>query len=57
MCQQLARCMGRDQALEIEKWIVHKDQIVSAFQLQQAQELEAWQRWLWKEHFHQVFQR
>ena len=46
---------GRDQALEIEKWIVHKDQSVSAFQLQQAQELEAWQRWLWKEHFHQDF--
>lgn len=46
---------GRDQSLDIEKLIVNRDQAISAFQLQQAQELETWQRWLWKEHFHQDF--
>ncbi|RKG32374.1 exonuclease V subunit gamma [Acinetobacter guerrae] len=46
---------GNDHALDIEKLIMNQDQSVSAFQLQQAQDLEAWQRWLWKEHFHQDF--
>ena len=46
---------GQDRALDIEKLIVNRDQGVSAFQLEQAQQLEAWQRWLWKAYFHQDF--
>ncbi|WP_130803607.1 exodeoxyribonuclease V subunit gamma [Acinetobacter ihumii] len=46
---------GQDQTLDIEELIVNRDQGVSAFQLEQAQQLEAWQRWLWKQYFHQDF--
>ncbi|MBK0062801.1 MULTISPECIES: exodeoxyribonuclease V subunit gamma [unclassified Acinetobacter] len=46
---------GENRALDIEKLILNQDQAVSLFQLKQAEELEAWQRWLWIEHFHQDF--
>ena len=46
---------GQDRALDIEKLIVQKDQQISAFTLQQTQDLERWQRWLWQQHFHENF--
>ncbi len=46
---------GQGRSLDIEKYIAHKDKEVSAFTLQQTQELERWQRWLWQQHFHDDF--
>lgn len=47
--------MGTRTITDIEKYIAHKDKEVSAFTLQQTQELERWQRWLWQQHFHEDF--
>lgn len=47
--------MGTRAITDIEKYIAHKDKEVSAFTLQQTQELERWQRWLWQQHFHEDF--
>ncbi|MEQ1121343.1 exodeoxyribonuclease V subunit gamma [Acinetobacter seifertii] len=46
---------GQGRALDIEKYIAQKDKEISAFTLQQTQELERWQRWLWQQHFHEDF--
>ncbi|MGE8549724.1 MAG: exodeoxyribonuclease V subunit gamma, partial [Acinetobacter calcoaceticus] len=46
---------GQGRALDIEKYIVQKDEEVTAFALHQTQELEHWQRWLWQQHFHDDF--
>lgn len=46
---------GDNRELDIEQLIVQGNKEISAFQLQQAQELEAWQRWLWHRYFHQDF--
>lgn len=46
---------GQGRALDIEKYIVQKDEEVTAFALHQTQELERWQRWLWQQHFHDDF--
>lgn len=46
---------GKDQALDIESQFNVLDQQVSAFQLQQASNLEQWQRWLWQQGFQQDF--
>lgn len=46
---------GQGRALDIEKYIVQKDEEVTAFALHQTQELESWQRWLWQQHFHDDF--
>lgn len=46
---------GQGRTLDIEKYIVQKDKEISAFTLQQTQELERWQRWLWQQHFHDDF--
>ncbi len=46
---------GQGRALDIEKYIAQKDKEISAFTLQQTQELERWQRWLWQQHFHDDF--
>lgn len=43
---------GQNKALDIENLISKTDQQISAFSLQQTQQLEAWQRWLWQNHFH-----
>ena len=42
---------GRNQALNIEHLFFKTNTEVSAFSLQQAEQLEAWQRWLWQESF------
>lgn len=47
--------MGRNQALDIEKLISTTDQQTSAFSLNQIEQLEAWQRWLWQHYFHEDF--
>ena len=46
---------GRGQALNIEQQFFKTDQEISAFTLNQAQELESWQRWLWQHTFHDDF--
>ncbi len=46
---------GQGRALDIEKYIVKKDEEVTAFALHQTEELERWQRWLWQQHFHDDF--
>lgn len=46
---------GRNQALDIEKLISTTDQQTSAFSLNQIEQLEAWQRWLWQHYFHEDF--
>ncbi|ALH95064.1 exodeoxyribonuclease V subunit gamma [Acinetobacter equi] len=47
---------GNNQALDIENMFFKTNGDISSFVLQQAYELEAWQRWLWQEGFHQDFQ-
>ena len=47
---------GKNKELDIENMFFKTNSEVSAFQLQQAHELEAWQRWLWQEVFHQDFE-
>lgn len=61
-CQGDCRCptnwlekWGRGQAIDIEHSIATSDQNIAAYQLQQAQQLEAWQRWLWQHFFHADF--
>lgn len=61
-CQGKCQCTtnwltawGENRALNVEGLIQQRDQQISGFQLQQAQELEGWQRWLWHAHFHQDF--
>ena len=46
---------GRNQALNIEQLISITDQQTSAFSLDQTEKLEAWQRWLWQNYFHDDF--
>ncbi|HBU88804.1 MAG TPA: exonuclease V subunit gamma, partial [Acinetobacter sp.] len=46
---------GQGRSLDIEKYIVQKDEEVTAFALHQTEELERWQRWLWQQHFHDDF--
>ena len=45
---------GRNQALNLENQFFKKDEI-SVFTLNQAEELESWQRWLWQHTFHDDF--
>ncbi|MDR7016718.1 exodeoxyribonuclease V subunit gamma [Acinetobacter sp. 3657] len=61
-CQQNCTCSsnwlstwGQNQTLDIENLISHSDQQISAFTLNQTQQLEAWQRWLWHNYFHADF--
>ena len=46
---------GRGQELDLEKQFFTTNQQISAFTLNQAQELESWQRWLWQHTFHEDF--
>lgn len=46
---------GNNQALPIEQMFFQTHTEISAFTLNQAYELEAWQRWLWQVVFHQDF--
>jgi DNA-binding response OmpR family regulator len=46
---------GQNKALNIEQLIAQTDQQTSAFSLQQTEQLEAWQRWLWQNYFHDDF--
>ena len=62
-CENICHCptnwldlWGHNQALDIENMFFKTNADVSTFVLQQAYELEAWQRWLWQEGFHQDFQ-
>ena len=61
-CTGVCRCAsnwlaawGQDHPLDIERLISQTDQQVSAFSLNQTQQLEAWQRWLWQNYFHADF--
>ena len=61
-CGELCNCpsnwlgqWGRGQELDLEQQFFKTKQAVSAFTLNQAQELEAWQRWLWQQTFHEDF--
>lgn len=63
-CGEQCRCptnwlmqWGRDQALDLEQMFFKTDSEVSGFMLQQAEELEAWQRWLWQAVFHEDFEQ
>lgn len=46
---------GQNKALDIEQLIAQTDQQTSAFSLNQTEQLEAWQRWLWQNYFHDDF--
>lgn len=46
---------GRGEALNLEQQFFKTNQQISAFTLNQAQELENWQRWLWQHTFHNDF--
>lgn len=46
---------GQNKELNIENMFFKTNTEISAFTLNQAQELEAWQRWLWQEVFDQDF--
>ncbi|NIE97691.1 exonuclease V subunit gamma [Acinetobacter sp. Tr-809] len=46
---------GQNRTLDIEQLISKTDQQTSAFSLQQTEQLEAWQRWLWQHYFHDDF--
>ncbi len=46
---------GRDQELNVEQQFFKTNTEISAFSLNQAQELESWQRWLWQHTFHDDF--
>ncbi|WAU73235.1 exodeoxyribonuclease V subunit gamma [Acinetobacter sp. TR11] len=61
-CQSNCTCVGnwlstwgQNKALNIEQLIAPTDQQTSAFSLQQTEQLEAWQRWLWQNYFHDDF--
>ena len=61
-CQSNCTCVGnwlstwgQNKALNIEQLIAQADQQTSAFSLQQTEQLEAWQRWLWQNYFHDDF--
>ena len=43
---------GRDQELNVEQHFFKTNTEISAFNLEQAQNLECWQRWLWQHTFH-----
>lgn len=46
---------GRGEALNLEQQFFKTNKQISAFTLNQAQELENWQRWLWQHTFHDDF--
>jgi exodeoxyribonuclease V gamma subunit len=46
---------GRGEALNLEQQFFKTNQQISAFTLNQAQELESWQRWLWQHTLHDDF--
>ena len=46
---------GQNRALNIEHLMPKTDQPISAFTLNHTQQLEAWQRWLWQNYFHDDF--
>ena len=48
---------GQDKALPIEHMFFNSNTDISEFTLNQAYELEAWQRWLWQAVFHQDFEQ
>lgn len=61
-CGELCRCptnwlgqWGRNQALDVEQYLSRSQDQDVAFKLEQAQQLEAWQRWLWQHTFHDDF--
>ncbi|RZG49098.1 exodeoxyribonuclease V subunit gamma [Acinetobacter wuhouensis] len=61
-CEHVCTCpsnwlgqWGRGQELNLEQQFFKTNQAVSAFTLNQAQELESWQRWLWQQTFHDDF--
>ena len=48
---------GKNQPLDLEQMFFKTQQELSTFQLNQAHELEAWQRWLWQVVFHADFEQ
>lgn len=48
---------GKNQALRLEDMFFKTNTTISEFTLNQAHELEAWQRWLWQDVFHQDFEQ
>ena len=48
---------GQNKALPIEDMFFKTNTEISEFTLNQAHELETWQRWLWQEVFHQDFEQ
>jgi exodeoxyribonuclease V gamma subunit len=55
LCSNWLSTWGQNKALNIEQLIAQTDQQTSAFSLQQTEQLEAWQRWLWQNYFHDDF--
>ncbi|MFX3620616.1 MAG: exodeoxyribonuclease V subunit gamma [Acinetobacter radioresistens] len=62
-CTDVCRCptnwlkaWGQNQPLDIEALFYTTGTEISAFTLNQAHELEGWQRWLWQEVFHEDFE-
>ena len=61
-CEYDCRCpenwiqvWGRNEALNIEQQLQYLNDQDSSFKFSQAQQLEAWQRWLWLNIFHEDF--
>lgn len=48
---------GQNKELPVEDMFFKTNSDISEFTLNQARELEAWQRWLWQEVFHQDFEQ
>lgn len=46
---------GQNQSIDLEKYFPQNSEHDRAFKFTQAQELEAWQRWLWQHTFHEDF--
>lgn len=62
-CGEVCRCptnwlkaWGENRSLDIEALFYQTGTEISAFSLNQAHELEGWQRWLWQEVFHSDFE-
>lgn len=46
---------GQDRPIDVESLISPQSKNISLYNLEQAESLEAWQRWLWHEVFHEDF--
>jgi exodeoxyribonuclease V gamma subunit len=53
--QNWLKAWGNNRELDIERLFQADEHGIALYQLEQVQQLEAWQRWLWQEVFHADF--